>query len=133
MSRWAIPPDSAYTEALAHRESWNCSSRSVAICRDALAPIPNSRPWKYRFSNTDSCRSRVFCWETIPLSCLASAGCAATSTPARKARPDVGTTLVVSMPAVVVLPAPFGPRRPKISPARTSRLSLSTAAKSVPG
>jgi hypothetical protein len=46
---------------------------------------------------------------------------------------DVGTTRVVRMPAVVVLPAPFGPRRPKISPARTSRLSLSTAAKSVPG
>ena len=94
--------------------------------------MPNSRPWKYRFSQTVSWRSRVFCWETIPLSCLASAGWAATSTPAMKARPDVGTTRVVSMPAVVVLPAPFGPRRPKISPVFTSRLSLSTAAKSVP-
>ena len=95
--------------------------------------MPNSRPWKYRFSHTVSWRSRVFCCETIPLSCLASAGWAATSTPAMNARPDVGTTRVVSMPAVVVLPAPFGPSRPKISPARTSRLSLSTAAKSVPG
>ncbi len=95
--------------------------------------MPNSRPWKYRFSQTVSWRSRVFCWETMPLSCLASAGWAATSTPAMKARPEVGTTRVVKMPAVVVLPAPFGPRRPKISPARTSRLSLSTAAKSVPG
>ena len=95
--------------------------------------MPNSRPWKYRFSHTVSCRSSVFCWDTIPLSCLASAGCAATSTPARKARPDVGTTRVVRMPAVVVFPAPFGPSKPKISPAATLRFSRSTAAKSVPG
>ena len=133
ISRWAIPPDSAYTEALAHLDSWNCSSSSSAVCRDALAPMPNSRPWKYRFSQTVSWRSSVFCWDTIPLSCLASAGCAATSTPARKARPEVGSTRVVRMPAVVVFPAPFGPSRPKISPASTLRFSRSTAAKSVPG
>jgi hypothetical protein len=30
--------------------------------------------------------------------------------------PDVGMTRVVSMPAVVVLPAPLGPSSPKISP-----------------
>jgi hypothetical protein len=95
--------------------------------------MPNSRPWKYRFSPTVSWRSSVFCWETIPLICLASAGCAATSTPAMNPRPEVGTTRVVSIPAVVVLPAPFGPSKPKISPAGMSRLSRSTAAKSVPG
>ncbi len=48
-------------------------------------------------------------------------------------RPEVGTTRVVSIPAVVVFPAPLGPSRPKISPAWMSRLSRSTAAKSVPG
>ena len=116
MSRCAIPPDRAYTDALAHLDSWNCSSSSSAVRRDTFAPMPNNRPWKYRFSQTVSCRSRVFCWETIPLSCLASAGCAATSTPARNARPEVGTTRVVSIPAVVVFPAPFGPSKPKISP-----------------
>src|ERR1700721_2586484 len=36
MSRWAMPPDRAYTEALAHRLSWNCSSSWSAVCRDAL-------------------------------------------------------------------------------------------------
>ena len=41
-------------------------------------------------------------------------------------------TRVVSIPAVVVLPAPLGPSRPNISPPLTLRLSLSTAAKSVP-
>ena len=41
--------------------------------------------------------------------------------------PEVGITRVVSMLAVVVLPAPFGPSRPKISPSRTVRLRPSTA------
>ena len=38
-----------------------------------------------------------------------------------------GSTRVVSIPTVVVLPAPFGPSSPKISPARTARSSPSTA------
>jgi hypothetical protein len=46
ISRCAIPPDSAYTDAFAHLDSWNCSSSSSAICRDAFGPMPNSRPWK---------------------------------------------------------------------------------------
>ena len=47
---------------------------------------------------------------------LRSAGMLHTSMPATVAVPDVGTTRVVSMPAVVVFPAPFGPSSPKISP-----------------
>ena len=38
-----------------------------------------------------------------------------------------GSTRVVSMLAVVVLPAPFGPSSPKISPSATVRLRPSTA------
>src|SRR5271165_2598269 len=68
----------------------------------------------------------------MPISCLASAGFATTSIAPTYAEPELGTTRVVSMPAVVVLPAPLGPSSPKISPACTLRLSLSTAAKSVP-
>ena len=46
----------------------------------------------------------------------------------RRARgPPVGTTVVVSIPIVVDLPAPFGPSSPKNSPRRTSRSSPSTA------
>ena len=81
--------------------------------------MPNSRPWKYRFSHTFSWRSRVFVCETTPISCLASAGCATTSMPATNAWPEVGITRVVRIPAVVVLPAPLGPSRPKISPVPT--------------
>ena len=35
--------------------------------------------------------------------------------------PDVGLTVVVSMPTVVDLPAPFGPSSPKTSPVATSK------------
>jgi hypothetical protein len=52
--------------------------------------------------------------------------------PATVAVPDEGMTRVVSMPAVVVLPAPLGPSSPKISPAYTERLRSSTALKSAP-
>jgi hypothetical protein len=37
---------------------------------------------------------------------------------ATRARPDVGMTRVVGMPAVVVLPAPLGPSNPKTPPLR---------------
>src|SRR3954453_22948799 len=61
------------------------------------------------------------------MTCLATAGWATTSMPAPSARPEVGTTRVVSIPAVVVFPAPLGPSRPKISPSWTSRSRWSTA------
>ena len=50
-----------------------------------------------------------------------------TEWPSTSAVPDVGLTMVVSMPTVVVLPAPFGPSRPKISPCSTVRSRPSTA------
>ena len=54
-------------------------------------------------------------------------GSATTSRPLTRTVPDVGSTRVVSTPIVVVLTAPFGPRRPKISPRATSNDSSSTA------
>jgi hypothetical protein len=39
------------------------------------------------------------------------------------ARPEVGCASVVRIRIVVVLPAPFGPSRPKIAPRCTSKLS----------
>ncbi len=49
------------------------------------------------------------------------------SCPATIAVPLLGGTSVVSMRMRVLLPAPFGPRRPKISPFCTVKLTLSTA------
>ena len=46
------------------------------------------------------------------------------------AAPAVGLSRPSSMRIVVVLPAPFGPRKPKIAPRSTVKLTRSTAAKS---
>src|SRR5450631_4292244 len=56
-----------------------------------------------------------------------SAAWVATSKPATAAKPDVAGSKVVSTLIVVLLPAPLGPRRPKISPGATDRSMLSTA------
>ena len=44
-----------------------------------------------------------------------------------EAEPALGFSKVVRMRTVVLLPAPFGPRKPNTSPAVTSRLTPSTA------
>src|SRR5215467_4638965 len=54
-------------------------------------------------------------------------GSASRSAPATVAVPAVGRNSVVSMRRVVVLPAPFGPRKPTISPSSTSRSTPRTA------
>jgi len=52
------------------------------------------------------------------------------SNPAISAEPFVGCNNVVSIFIVVVLPAPLGPRKPKISPFFTENVILSTAVRS---
>src|SRR4051812_19114094 len=47
--------------------------------------------------------------------------------PKISAPPDVGKTSCISSFSVVVLPAPFGPRKPKTSPASTSSVRRSSA------
>src|ERR1700752_2883263 len=47
--------------------------------------------------------------------------------PAIRARPSVGESRPAAIRMVVVLPAPFGPIKPKISPCSTARLRSSTA------
>ena len=49
------------------------------------------------------------------------------STSWRTIRPWVGRTIPEHALNVVVFPAPFGPMSPVIVPARTARLTLSTA------
>src|ERR671922_1967059 len=58
---------------------------------------------------------------------LTSSGCSMTSNPPTVAVPEVGHRKQVSMRMVVVLPAPFGPRKPTISPFFTSNEIWSTA------
>jgi len=49
------------------------------------------------------------------------------SNPATVAVPSVGRSTVVSISIAVVLPAPFGPSKPKISPSSILRFKWSTA------
>src|SRR5260370_22090990 len=56
-----------------------------------------------------------------------SKGCSRTSKPATLAEPAVGGRKQVRTRIVVVLPAPFGPRKPTICPFSTSKEMLSTA------
>ena len=83
--------------------------------------MPKEPTVEVQIPQTVSWRSSVLVWDTTPRNCLATAGWRTTLMPATVAVPDVGITLVVSMPAVVVFPAPLGPSSPKISPANTER------------
>ena len=56
-----------------------------------------------------------------------SAARAPTSWPRISAVPEVGLSSVVRIFMVVLLPAPLGPRKPKTSPASTSKVTPSTA------
>src|SRR5438445_3862617 len=62
--------------------------------------------------------------------CFTLSGSRLTSTPPTIAVPLVGSSSPHSMRIVVDLPAPFAPRKPKISPVRTSNRRWSTARKS---
>ena len=58
---------------------------------------------------------------------LISSGSLSTENPQISISPEVLSLRVSMISSVVVLPAPFGPRRPKISPANTSKLIPFTA------
>src|SRR5215468_2198504 len=64
-----------------------------------------------------------------PSALLAASGSRARSWPSISTRPAVGLSSPAIMRMVVVLPAPFGPRKPWISPGATERLTPSTAVK----
>jgi hypothetical protein len=57
----------------------------------------------------------------------ASAATDATGLPLTSARPAVGRARPTIILSAVVLPAPFGPRKPVTAPARTANDSSSTA------
>src|SRR5947207_6556446 len=66
-----------------------------------------------------------------PLRARRCAGRWVTSSPANTMRPLSGRRLPASWPMKVVLPAPFGPMMPCVSPSRTSK-SMPSVARSAP-
>lgn len=87
-------------------------------------------PKKSRFSLTLIWRySENFC-ATYPIWALACVRACRRLTPATERKPLVAGNSPQSILKVVVLPAPFGPKSPKISPSWTSKEVLETAVKS---
>src|ERR1700726_3498654 len=80
-----------------------------------------------RFSYAVSSSSRLGSWNTMPKRLRTSLRSTAGSRPSISTWPRVGVSRVVSILIVVVLPAPFGPRKAKISPLSTSKEMPSTA------
>ena len=74
-----------------------------------------------RFWRPVSSGSNVASWAATPMWRRTSPGCRSTSMPATEADPESGRASVVRTRTQVVLPAPFGPRRPRIVPAGTER------------
>ena len=81
------------------------------------------------FSSTVSVGSSFTCWNVrlIPWRAIRCGSIRPTSWPTKRTLPELaGTTPEIRL-NIVLLPAPFGPSRPRISPARTCRLTPPTA------
>ena len=65
----------------------------------------------------------------MPLWQMRLAGRPAISSPANVMEPAVGTYMPAMQLKIVLLPEPFGPIRPRISPSSTSNETLETAVK----
>ena len=65
----------------------------------------------------------VSCSGMIPTRLRTPTGSFTTSIPSTEASPPVGRVCPVSILIIVVLPEPFGPRRPKSAPSFTARVT----------
>ena len=80
---------------------------------------PYSSAWKRRFCSAVRYVSRVVSWNTRPMLRRTASRSVAESWPATIAVPAVAFASVQRILIVVDLPAPFGPRKPKVSPLAT--------------
>src|SRR5215469_10429164 len=81
------------------------------------------------FSAAVSSPSRLGSWNTMPKARRTSIGSLTGSWPATLSDPSLGLSTVVSILIVVVLPAPLGPRKPKMTPSGTANETWSSAVK----
>src|SRR5690606_8754443 len=125
-----MPPERAMI--FASRLSHSDSERSTRSTRAASGAWPNSPRLKATAARTVSNASVASSCGTRPITRLAARVSRTMSWPATTARPAVRFTSPQITPISVVLPAPFGPSRAKISPWRISRLT-SCRAVSPPG
>src|SRR3989454_302300 len=100
------------------------SSRSKSSNQGAIrSSRPSSfrtRPTKYRYSCAVKYDGGDSTSGTIPTSVFTWSGSRTTSTLSTCASPEVGRSWPVRIRSIVVLPAPFGPNKPKNSPGSTA-------------
>jgi hypothetical protein len=114
--RW--PPERSIAFRSASPASWKRASTSSARRRASAFGTPWKRAYVSRLSRTERNISAADSWTTTEMRRRTSRPCRTTSKPRTVARPDVGAMSVFRIFSVVVLPAPFGPRKPEDRAAR---------------
>mmetsp|Transcript_6408 Transcript_6408/g.22559 ORF Transcript_6408/g.22559 Transcript_6408/m.22559 type:complete len:210 (+) Transcript_6408:1985-2614(+) len=127
-----IPPDSAHACALDFSERPTLRSASSASPRTSRALTPLKVAKSSRCSRTVSASKRTSCCGHTPTCSLASDNDSATLTPSTSASPPVGGSSPVSMPMVVLLPAPLCPSIAVTCPSYMASERRSTATRGVP-
>ena len=132
MSRWAMPPERWSTSARARSASRNRSEHLLGHgARSAVTHAEVTTVEVQVLVHVERAVERVRLRDDAD-DLLGEGRVRDDVDPADRGGAAVGMTRVVSMPTVVVLPAPFGPSSPKISPSRTVRSSPSTARTTAP-
>ena len=119
ITRRFMPPDSVMI--LSSRFSQSESSRSTFSMKAGLGARPNRPRLKLTVDHTFSNVSVASSCGTRPISERAARYSRWISCPPASTSPLVGVTIPQTILISVVLPAPLGPRRPKISPFSISR------------
>ena len=126
-TRRFMPPESAMIllSFLSHSDS----ERSTFSRYSGLGGRPNRPRLKRTVAHTLSNASVDNSCGTSPIFMRAARASRTMSWPSASTVPELGLTMPQTMLISVVLPAPFGPSRAKISPRRMSRLTSFSAVK----
>ena len=127
LTRRFMPPLNLSTRSFWRSTSVISSSTSSTRFLSASPESPYIRPQKTRFSRALMSGYRAMSCGTTPMVSLTAWGSLTMEWPATAASPPLGRSRQLSMEMVVLLPAPLGPRRLKISPSAMSKLTPSTA------
>ncbi len=119
--RRRIPPEYVLTIRLPASVKLNLARSSSAFSIASFFGRRKSLPTIIKFSRPVRFSSTAAYCPERPIISLACAGFLKISTPATCAVPESGFNRVDKILTVVVLPAPFGPSKPKIVPVGTTR------------
>ncbi len=126
-TRRFMPPEYLSTRSFC-RSTRPISSSTSSTRLVRTEPLnPYIRPQNMRFSRPLRSSYRAMSCGTTPMSFLTSSALRITENPPTSASPESGLSRQERMEMVVVLPAPLGPRRLKISPSWMVKETPSTA------